>query len=190
MLEAAIVTLLGGLEPSRLELTGTRDGEAESLSVELKPGLPLRLETPRESLNLEAGRLPAGVGSLAGPRQALIVAALVEPALLVAGAATGLFPVREAPGMSLRADGKRRRCGALEVLVPARGLFRVFIDRKTGDAWAVDRLDPLGRTIRLLMSDIREFPGGRRTASHRVLVGVDGERATQLESAELRLEPR
>jgi len=190
LLETAIETLLGGLEPSGLELTGLRNGEAESLSVDFKPDLALRLETPSEKLNLEAGRLPAGATSVAGPQQARILAALTEPALLVAGAAAGLFPVREAPGTRLRADGKRRRCGVLEVLVPARGLFRVFIDRKTGDAWAVDRLDPLGRTTRLLMSDIQEFPGGRRTASRRVLVGVDGERSTQLESAELHLGPR
>lgn len=187
LLEAARRALFGELGPEELrgatiERRGLGpDGAARRLSVSLEPGLPLRSEGPGDPFELDAARLPAGDSPAARREQGLVAAALADPALLVAGAATGRLPWREA-GEDTLAEGERRRpVRVLEVLVPARGAYRLLVDDETGDPLAVDRPDPLGRTIRVRMSDIRPDDSGRRRASRLELLRPDGGRELLLE---------
>jgi hypothetical protein len=187
-LEAAVQAQLGGLLPQHVELTGRRDGVPYSLLVDLTSDLPLTIRTGDELVRLEAGRLGAASSTAASREQALVLDALMEPATLLAGASAGLFPVRLGPKEALRTDGKRRRCRTLEVLIPARGVFGVLVEEATGLVRAVDRQDPLDRTIRVEMSDIREFGENRQVATRRWLVAPGRERTPLLEEVRLRLE--
>jgi hypothetical protein len=187
LLDAARRALFGDLEPSELRSATIErrglgpDGAPRRLRVRLQPGLPLRSEGHGDPLELQASRLPAGDSPAARREQGLVAAALADPAVLVAGASTGRLPWREAGDEALEEGGRSRPCGVLEVLIPARGMYRLLVERRTGDPLAVDRLDSLGRTVRVRMSDIRPDDAGRRRASRLELLRPDGGRELLLE---------
>ena len=193
LLESARRRLFGTDAPANLRgavLTRRgRDSEggARRLVLQLESRLPLRLEGGGDPIELSAGELPAGASAAARREQGLVVGALADPAVLVAAASAGLLPVRAAGTESLGLEDRELRCERLEVLVPARGSYRLLIDPESGDVRAVDRSDPFGRTVRVLMSDIRPSEAGRHLADRQDLVRPDGERELLLQGIEVEL---